>query len=96
LGIASSENPELFLGDGRFAGSGQNLAEHTINGHAKILFSVWLWTQVLNAREKVARGKMWSLDLEISTGKAQEIKIVKAEVSRSIHNKFELHSSKVS
>jgi hypothetical protein len=52
--------------------------------------------QVLNAREKVACGKLWSLELEISTGKAQEVKVVNAEVSRSIQNKYEVLSSKMS
>jgi len=55
----------------------------------------WQLNKVLNAKEKVACGKLYSLDLEVSTGEGQGPKVLNAEVSRSIQNKFELHSWRV-
>ena len=49
----------------------------------------------MNAKEKVACGKLYNLDMEVSTGEGKELKIINAEVSKSLKNKYEVHNSKI-
>ena len=66
--------------------------------HPTCIKGVWeqvILVQVLNAKEKVACGKLYNLDMEVSTGAGQKIKINNAEVSKALKNQYEVHSSKI-
>ena len=45
--------------------------------------------QVLQAKQKVANGKVWDLKLELAQGK-QGAQVFEVEVARSLQNKFKL------